>query len=72
MRRIKIFEEFGSDGEEARDTVEDILQELEDVGFETKAKYWIGGRKSYGKTAENIEKPDIAHARSKKLDELGI
>lgn len=55
MRRIKIFEEFGSDGEEIRDTVEDILQELEDVGFETKAKYWIGGRKSYGKTAENIE-----------------
>jgi uncharacterized protein (UPF0335 family) len=48
----KIFEEFGED---IRDTVEDILQELKDIGFETKAEYWIGGRMSYGKKAENIE-----------------
>ena len=59
MRRIKIFEDFKKaseyNGEEICDTVNDILLELKDEGFDASARYWVGGRRSYGKTAENIE-----------------
>ena len=42
MRRIKIFEDFKKaseyNGEEICDTVNDILLELKDIGFDAKAE----------------------------------
>ena len=54
MKYIKKFNE--SNGEEISETVNDILLELIDDGFDVaKAEYWVGGRVSYGRTAENIK-----------------
>ena len=50
-------------------TVNDILLELSDDGFEIKTKYWIGGRASYNKVAENIE-IYISKNRKYEIDEI--
>ena len=55
MKHLKRFNENFNKDSEILSTVNDILLELSDDGFEIETKYWIGGRVAYNKIAENIE-----------------
>ena len=69
MKHLKRFNENFNKDSEVLSTVNDILLELSDDGFEIETKYWIGGRVAYNKIAEHIE-IRINKNRKYEIDEI--
>ena len=69
LKTYKLFENFNKNSEIILSTVNDILLELSDDGFEVYTRYWVGGRVAYNRVAENIE-VRITSSRKYEIDDI--